>query len=77
MKKTFNEAVSVIRDGINHSPALGHIHLAFTALGAGACAYTGGNPVAGLATGTMLFFTLLGYHYEGRMYREKNNAPKP
>lgn len=76
MKKSFNEAVSVIRDGINYSPAFGHAHLVAAGVGAGAYAYTG-SAVAALATGTMLFFAAMGYHYEGRQYRENKGAPKP
>jgi len=76
VKKAFNDAVSLMRDGMNHSPVIAHSHLAAAGVGAVAYAYTG-SPVAALITGAMLFFTGMTYHYEGREYREKNQAPKP
>lgn len=76
MKKAFNEAVSTIRDGINHAPsAWCHTLLGLASLSAGAYAYTE-HPVAGLATAYFIFSSFSNYYYEGRQHREKQ-TPRP
>lgn len=77
MKKAFNEAVSIMRDGINHAPSTWcHCLLGLATACGAAYAYTDGNPVAGLATAYFIFSSLTNYYYEGRLYREKN-TPQP
>lgn len=77
MKNAFNNAVSTLRDGINHAPGWWcHSIVVLAALSAGAYGYTDGHPVAGLATTYFIFSSLSNYYYEGRLYREKQ-APRP